>query len=279
MRSVSSIVVAVLIGVVGCSSAPEPISQPQPTEAPEVEVAVPALSSMIVVRPSRGVELGDTVSVDLENIDDDGRVPRYVGGKTVGTISTNDLGPVGTGKMVVTASRLNVRRCRSTGCSVLGYVVRDQEVEASDFAGRWYRVRIDDEITGYVMAEHLQLVLARQRTALNEIRRRTAEYYRSELERIELDGSPVFSGYDVTNDDGMLSFAFKARQDEGEALSLICDAMRGIAEFVRDSMASYPPHYFPAYSAGVYLDSSDDGEEDMIAGLTGDDGVYCRSPQ
>ncbi len=278
MRLVSATLVAAVVSFLGCSSAPEP--RPEPSEAAKAEATAPALSSMIVLRPSRGVELGDTVAVDLENIDDESRVRRYVGGKAAGTISMNDLGPVGTGKMVVTASRLNVRRCRSTGCSVLGYVVRDQEVEASDFAGRWYRVRIDGETTGYVVAEHLQLVLARQRSALAEVRRRTADYYGRELERIELGGGPLFAGYDVKTDDEMLSFVFKARQDGGEALLLICNAMRGIAEFVRESMASYPPHYFPAYSAGVYLDSSDvPEEEEMLAGLTGDDGVYCRSPQ
>jgi hypothetical protein len=256
------------------------MSQPQPAEGPETEASPTTLSSMIVLRPSRGLELGDTVAVDLEGIDDDGRAPRYVGGKAVGTISASDLGPVGTGMMVVTASRLNVRRCRSTGCSVLGYVVRDQVVEASDFAGRWYRVRIDEETTGYAIAEHLQLVQVRQFRALAEIRHRTAEYYRSELERVELDGTPIFTGYEVSADDAMLSFVFKVAQDEGEALSLICGAMRGIAEFVRESMASYPPYVFPAYSAGVYPDSAGSlGGADMIAGLTGDDGVYCRTAQ
>jgi hypothetical protein len=280
MRFVSAVVVALLVSIVGCSSAPGPEMRPEPAETPTAETAPPALTSMIVLRESRGVEFGDTVSVDIEGIDEDGRVPRYVGGRAVGILSANDLGPVGKGKMVVTASRLNVRRCRSTGCSVLGYVVRDQEVEASDFAGRWYRVQVDEETTGYVMAEHLQLLLVRERSALADIRRRTADYYESELERIELDGTPVFTGYAVTTGDEMLSFVFKARQDEGEALSLICNAMRGIARFVRESMASYPPHYFPAYSAGVYPDSSDGSRgEDMIAGLTGDDGVYCRAPQ
>ena len=279
MRFVCFVVVAVMVGSVGCSGAPKPETRPEPSGTPGVEGAAGALSSYIVLRPSRGVELGDTVAVDLERIDDDGRVPRYIGGRAVGTISMNDLGPVGTGRMVVTASRLNVRRCRSTGCTVLGYVVRDQEVEASDFAGRWYRVQIDGETTGYVMAEHLQLLTARQRSALTEVRQRTAEYYKSRLEPIELDGTPVFKGYDVTTDEEMLSFAFEAWMAEGEALSLICNAMRGIAVFVRENMALYPLHYFPAYSAGVYLDSSDGSEEqDMIAGLTGDDGVYCRSP-
>ena len=280
MRFVFLAIVAVVAGSVGCSSAPEPETRPEPAETPKAEVAPPALTPMIVLRASRGVEFGDTVSVDIGGIDEDSRVPRYVGGRAVGTLSANDLGPVGTGKMVVTASRLNVRRCRSTGCSVLGYVVRDQEVEASEFAGRWYRVRIDEETTGYVMAEHLQLPLVRQRSALADIRRRTADYYKNELQPIELDGTPLFTGYDVRTNDEMLSLVFKARSHEGEALTLVCNAMRGIADFVRESMASYPPHYFAAYSAGVYPESSDGSKgEEMVAGLTGDDGVYCRSPQ
>jgi hypothetical protein len=280
MRFVFLAIVAVVVGSVGCSSAPEPETQPEPAETPEAEVAPPALTPMIVLRPSRGVEFGDTVSVDIGGIDEDGRMPRYVGGRAVGTLSANDLGPVGTGKMVVTASRLNVHRCRSTGCSVLGYVVRDQEVEASEFAGRWYRVRIDEGTTGYVMAEHLQLPLVGQRSALADIRRRTADYYKNELQPIELDGAQVFTGYDVRADDEMLNFVFKARGEDGEALALVCNAMRGIAEFVRESMASYPPQHFPVYSAGVYPDSSDGSKgEEMIAGLSGDDGVYCRSPQ
>lgn len=257
-----------------------PESRPGPAEKPRVEAATSELSAMIVLRASRGLEPGDTVAVALGDIDDAGRVAFYVRGKAAGTVSLSDLGPVGTGKMVVTASRLNVRRCRSTGCSVLGYVVEGQEVEASDFAGRWYRVRIDGETTGYVLAEHLQPVLARQRGAMAEIRHRTAEYYRNKLQRIESGGAPLFTGHDVTLDDEMLDFVFRASHAEGEALTLICSAMRGIADFVRESMASYPPHLFPAYSAGVYLESTSslDGEN-MIAGLTGDGGVYCRPAQ
>lgn len=267
----------VVIGIAGCSAAPEPEAQPQPEKASPVEAPTRDLSAMIVLKPSRGLEFGDTVTVDLADIDDDGRVPRYAQGRPAGRVSLNDLGPVGTGRMVVTASKLNVRRCRSTGCSVLGYLVQGQEVEASDFAGRWYRVIIDGETAGYALAEYLQPVLARQRSAIAEIRRRTAAYYRNELQRIELDGAPLFTGYSVTFDDEMLAFVFNARQAGAEALPRICSAMRGIADFVRDNMASYPPDLFPAYSAGVYLESAATGDgEGMLAGLTGDGGVYCQ---
>jgi hypothetical protein len=280
MRATFAALIVVVLGVAGCSTTREPESQPEPSEAPPVEAPRRDLSAMIVLKRSRGLEFGDTVTVDLGDIDDDGGVPIYTGGKRAGTVSLDDLGPVGTGRMVVTASKLNVRRCRSTGCSLVGYLVRGQEVEASDFAGRWYRVRIDGETTGYAMAEHLQPVAARQRSAIGEIRRRTAEYYRDELEPIEFEGAPLFTGYDVMLDEEMLGFVFRARHDDGEALSLICVAMRGIADFVRESMASYPPYLFPAYSAGVYLDTSGnpDGEA-MIAGLTGDGGAYCRPRQ
>lgn len=280
MRVISPGLLVVMVGIAGCSASSGPESQPEPAEGPRIETPTPDLSAMIVLRASRGLEPGDTVDVDLGDVDDEGRVRSYVRGKGSGTVSLNDLGPVGTGKMVVTASRLNVRRCRSTGCSVLGYVVQGQEVEASDFAGRWYRVRVDGETTGYVLAEHLQSVLARQRSAIAEIRRRTADYYRKELQRIESGGAALFTGHEVTLDEEMLDFVFRAREAEGEALPIICNAMRGIADFVRESMASYPPHLFPAYSAGVYLDSAGslDGEN-MIAGLTGDGGVYCRPTQ
>jgi hypothetical protein len=280
MRVTFAALCAVVIGSAGCSAAPGSEAQPRPEEASPVAAPTPELSAMIVLRPSRGLEFGDTVTVDLANIDDDGRVPRYARGKPAGSVSLNDLGPAGTGRMVVTASKLNVRRCRSTGCSVLGYLVRDQEVEASDFAGRWYRVRIDAETSGYALAEYLQPVLARQRSAIAEIRRRTAAYYRNELEPIELDRAPLFTEYRVALEDELLTFIFNVRRAGDEALPLICNAMRGIADFVRDNMASYPPDLFPAYSAGVYLDSPGavDGE-DMLAGLTGDGGVYCRPVQ
>lgn len=234
---------------------------------------------MIVLRPAGGFELGDTVSVDLGNIGDDGRVALYAGGRESGTVSVESLGPVGTGRMVVTAARLNVRRCRSTGCSIVGYVERGRELEVSDFAGRWYRVRVDSETTGYVVAEHLQLVLVHRRNALEEIRQRTAEYYASELETMKIEGADLFAGHEVRLEGDMLSFAFYTGHGEGESLAMVCNAMRGIASFVRESMESYPPHYFPAYSAGVYLGSSSEpeGEDVMIAGLTGDGGVYCRT--
>jgi hypothetical protein len=242
-------------------------------------VATPELASMIVLRPAGGFEPGDTVTVDLGKIDDDGRVALYDGGRESGTLSAESLGPVGTGTMVVTAARLNVRRCRSTGCSIVGYVERGRELEVSDFAGRWYRVRVDSETTGYVVADHLQLSLVHRRHAFEEIRRRTAEYYASEVETLKLEGGDLFAGHEVKLEGDMLSFSFFTGHGEGEPLSMVCNAMRGIAAFVRESLESYPAHYFPAYSAGVYLSSSSDpeGVDVMIAGLTGDGGVYCRT--
>jgi hypothetical protein len=279
MRKGPAAWIAIITAVTACSSAPKSEPQPEAAVDPGSVAATPELASMIVLRPAGGFELGDTVSVDLGNIGDDGRVALYDGGRESGTLSVENLGPVGTGRMVVTAGRLNVRRCRSTGCSIVGYVERGRELEVSDFAGRWYRVRVDAETTGYVVAEHLQLALVHQRNALDEIRRRTAEYYASELETLKLEGSDLFAGHEVELEADMLSFAFYTVHGEGEPLAMVCNAMRGIAAFVRESMESYPPHYFPAYSAGVYLSSSSEpkGEDAMIAGLTGDGGVYCRT--
>jgi hypothetical protein len=235
---------------------------------------------MLVVRASEGLAVGDTVRVDLTHVSEDGRVAYSRGGRSAGTLPLGALGPSGDGHMVVTADRLNVRRCRSTGCSVEGYVARGQMVEVRDFAGRWYRVIMEDVPVGYLNVEHLQLPLVQQRGLLAAIRQLTAEFYDGELKSMKVGGAAVFSGYDVKLDDELLNFAFFTPFQEGPILSTICDAMRGIAGFVRTTMSENPTQLFPAYSAGVYYQSADiptQGEL-MVAGLTGEEGVYCANP-
>jgi hypothetical protein len=90
----------------------------------------------------------------------------------------------------------------------------------------------------------------------------------------------VFSGYDLTFDEDVLNFEFYTSFRGGPALSTLCMAMRGIAEFVRSTMAATPAQLFPAYSAGIYFTPTDAPAADdvMVAGLTGEDGVYCMTP-
>jgi hypothetical protein len=246
------------------------------------EVAdTPALTEMLVLRASGRLGPGRTVSVDLADISQDNRVAYYVRGARSGTVSLDVLGP-SAGTMVVAADRLNVRRCRSKGCSVVGYVSRGQRVEVRDYADLWYRAKIDGEEMGYIFAEHLRMPLAIQGGMLAEMERRTAAYYDGTLKATSVDGyGSVFSGYDLKLEDGMLSFEFYTPFKEGPPLVAICDAMRGIASFVSGLIANAPSAAVPAHFAGVYLDSAetsgDDGDAVMVAGLAAEDDVYCRA--
>ncbi len=80
-------------------------------------------------------------------------------------------------------------------------------------------------------------------------------------------------------DGDLLRIEFYAARTDGAALEAICTAMRGIAKFVQARLAQIPGRFVPAYTAGVYVSraraAADDG---MLAGMTGDGGVYCQSP-
>ena len=235
------------------------------------------LSVMIVLRPSGGHEIGDSVRVDLPKSTSDGDVMYYAGDGRRGTVSLATLGPTRPGTMVVIVDRTDVRRCRSTGCSVVGYVERGQKVEVSDFIGRWYRAAVDEVATGYILARDVQLPVAYRWSLDEQIRKRTAEYYAGSLEGLAAGGSgSLFSGYQVKLEDDVLAFEFYSPFRDGPGLVAACRATRGIVDFVEDVMAGTTQH-FSAYSVGVYLDSKESaGATDlMLAGPTGEGGIYC----
>jgi hypothetical protein len=235
---------------------------------------------MLVLRPVREFQPGDTVQVDMASLSGKNQVALYAGGVRSGEIALAVLGPLNDGAMVVTALRSDVRRCRSSGCSLVGYLERGQVVDVRDFAGRWYRVAVDGEAAGYVLAEHLQLPVVSQIGFLGTIAEKTASYYAGNLKGHTAGSAPLFSGYDVELEGDVLDFEFYTPFSAGPALGTICDAMRGIADFVRQTMAETPAQLFPAYSAGIYFNAPNTPPTDdvMIAGLTGDDGVFCQAP-
>lgn len=270
----------VLTSAAACSGARAPETGGEGGGPTTVEASSSTLRPMIVLRAGDGFELGDTVAVDMASLTA-GQVRVYRGNRETGSMALERLGPVGKGRMVVASARASVYRCRSTGCTVVGYVVQGQEVEVSDFAGRWYRVAIEGKPTGYMRVGDLQLTLARRAAALEVITARTAEYFRSELQGLRSEGQgPLFQSHAVKLEGQLLSFEFYTAVTDGAGLSIVCNAMRGIAEFVHATLGDYPPDYFPAYSAGVYETSAEGvvDDEAMVAGLTGGGGVYCRSP-
>lgn len=267
-----------LMSGAACSGAGGP--EPTPEADATVEASSSALRPMIVLQAGDGFELGDTVGVDIGSLTA-GQVRVYRRDREAGSMTLERLGPVGKDRMVVMSERASVYRCRSTGCTVEGYVVKGQEVEVSDFAGRWYRVAIEGKPTGYMLVGDLQLALARRAAALDAITARTAEFFRNDLQDLRAEGRVrVFQGHAVKLQDQLLSFEFYTAITDGAGLSTVCNAMRGIAEFVRATLDAYPPDFFPAYSAGIYETAAEGvlDDEAMVAGLTGDGGVYCRSP-
>lgn len=125
-------------------------------------VSAPDLNVMVVVKPNGRFKPGDTIRADLSSISFDNKVLYDEGGGRWGTIALDALGP-SVGTMVVAADRLNVRRCRSTGCSVAGRLRRGQKVQVRDFAGRWYRMTVDGKPAGYVRVDYLLLPVVYRR--------------------------------------------------------------------------------------------------------------------
>jgi hypothetical protein len=232
------------------------------------------LTEMVLLWRTNGFDRGDTVYVDLSEVSDDGTVSYYEDGDPAGTLPMETLGRTDQGYMIVNANRLMVRRCRSTGCSEVGYVVHGQAVEVRDPAGGWYRMLSGGEPLGYLYGQYLRYPLEYHRTEMVALGNRAGEYFRSELEGLKLDdGGPAFTGYDVLMRDDLLSFEFYT--PSREARPVICNAMRGIAVFVQRLMSAEPSEVFPAFFAGVYYGTNDDV---MLAGMADEDNIFCETP-
>lgn len=244
---------------------PVPKTPPDATRRP---------TTMVVIRGEAGFERGDTVRVDLSRITESRRVSRLDADGDARQVPLAILGPTGADTMVVRADRLNVHRCRSRGCTVLGYVAEGQPVQVHDFIGGWFRFTGPDGTRGYIHSDGLELLLLHRLERLERLRTDIRAYYRKRLDGLEAeDGRKVFSGYRVSLDDGTLSFDFFSSEST-DSTAAICNAMRGIAAYVEDRMAAIPPGVFEAYSAGIYV-GSPGGRGAMIAGLSGGGGVYC----
>ena len=274
--------VGLAIALTGCAKGGSGELEPAGagTSSENAAAMTPVLTEMLVLRATGAFEQGDTVRVEIASVSEENQVTYHGVSGEIGFLAYDALGPAGEGTMVVTADELNVRRCRSTGCSVVGQVVRGQEVSVYDFQGRWYRYNAADGTQGYLRADYLVLPAALENKWLIGIRQQTADYYNNDLSGISVNGDPVITGYDVKHGNEMLAFRFYTPFDDGPALAQICNAMRDIAGFTRQMMAQAPAQLFPAYSASVYLDKPDAAATDdiMLAGLSGGTAVYCVSP-
>ncbi len=245
-------------------------------DGPTPEAAAPQLTTLLVIQDLERLRQGDTVRVDLASLDAQNRVSYYRDGRRLGFVAYDALGPRD-GTMLVTASSLNVRNCRSTGCTVVGQVSGGQRVRVWDFAGRWYRYE-SGGVRGYLNVEHLVLSDAYQGRLFADISAATKAYYDRELalRRVTSFGN-VFTGYQVKRVDKEVRFEFYTRFLSGPAAQSACDAMDGISEFVQRTMAPVPGEFFSSYSAGVYYDDPNDGpnENFMLAGMAGAGGAYC----
>lgn len=239
----------------------------------------PDLVELVVIRPSGRFARGDTLSVHLGEGGGSEDVRYYQNGAPAGSIPLDVLGPVGHGSMIVTAERLNVRRCRSRGCSVIGYVARGQAVRVHDFVGSWFRYTGSEGVEGYIHSDGLSLPSAYRSGLLRDIRARTAQFYRRELAGLTTaEGRSVFGSHQVETRGESLSFEFYTAVAEGPGLDTVCAAMRRISSFVERVMADVPGAVYSAFAAGVYVDSSGGPtSEKMVAGLATGGETFCRS--
>jgi hypothetical protein len=258
-----------------CSTTQQPADGAAPGAAAR---QTPTFTVVLVLRDIVRFQQGDTAIVDFANITEANEAPYYLAGRWIGKLPLDILGPSQTGTMVVTADRMNVRNCRSTGCTIVGTLTRGQHVQVNDFAGRWYRLLEDGDSVGYLNAEHLQMPLAYRRGHWATVRRKTADYYDSELRGLAVDGSSsTFSGYAVKLDGDELSIEFYTHFEGGPGLDAVCIATRGIVDFVQNTMANTPRGVFSSYSFGVYYNApeSPPTAEVMVAGPSGGGAVYC----
>ncbi len=270
MRSRSFALAAVTLALVGCSS-----GSSDPT--PVADAGPPQLTTMLVIEDSGRLKQGDTVRVDLGQVSETNAVTYYSGDRRLGTVAYDALGPAGRGTMMVNASSLNVRNCRSTGCTVVGQVGRGQRVQVWDLKGRWYRYA-SGGVEGYLNVEHLVLPDAYQGRLFADISAATRAYYDGDLARRRVTSyGNVFSGYDVKRVENEVRFEFYTKFQSGPAARAACDAMDGISEFAQRTMAPVPGEFFSAYSAGVYYDdpSPEARGSLMIAGMAGAGGAFC----
>ncbi|HSG80614.1 MAG TPA: SH3 domain-containing protein [Gemmatimonadota bacterium] len=258
------------VSAFGCSGSGTAVDEPTP------EAAAPQLTTLLVIQDAGRLRQGDTVRVGLSSLDAQNQVGYYRGGRRMGLVAYDALGPRD-GTMMVTASSLNVRNCRSTGCTVVGQVSRGQRVRVWDFAGRWYRYE-SGGVRGYLNVEHLVLPDAYEGRLFAEISGATRAYYERELARRRVTSfGNVFTGYDVKRVDSEVRFEFYTRFLSGPAAQAACDAMEGISDFVQRTMALVPGEFFSAYSAGVYYDDPNTGPNEnlMVAGMAGAGGAHC----
>jgi hypothetical protein len=139
------------------------------------------LTEMVLLWRTDGFDRGDTVYVNLSEISEAGTVPYYENGDPAGTLRLATLGRTDPGIMIVNANRLMVRRCRSTGCSEVGYVVHGQAVQVQEPAGGWYRIMTGGEPLGYLFGQYLRHPLEYQRSQLAVFSERAGEYFGREL--------------------------------------------------------------------------------------------------
>jgi hypothetical protein len=234
---------------------------------------------MLVIRDAGSLKRGDTLRVDLGSLDEENRVAYFDDGRRLGVVAYDLLGPAGEGTMMVTASTLNVRKCRSTGCSVVGQVSRGQIVPVRELSGRWYYYESGD-VRGYLNVEHLVLPEAYRGRLFADIYASVRSYYQRELAGLRVAGDAVFSGYDVRREGEELKIEFSTPHADGPGAAAACRAMDGIAGYVHRIMARVSGEYFPAYSAGIYYDDdpqSDGGTDVMVAGMSGSGGGFCAS--
>jgi hypothetical protein len=264
-RSRTWIALALLLGACGTAR-----------DTSETAALAPSLglTEMVLLWRTGGFDRGDTVYVNLGEISEAGTVSYHENGDPAGTLRLETLGRTDPGIMIVNVNRLMVRRCRSTGCSEVGYVVHGQAVEVQEPAGGWYRMMTGGESLGYLYGQYLRHPLVYHRNELVALGERTAEYFERELAGLTVaDGRPVFSGHDVLMRDDLLSFEFYT--PHREALPEICSAMRGIALFVQRLMSAEPREVFPAFFAGVYFGTNDDV---MLAGMADEENIFCETP-
>lgn len=68
----------------------------------------------------------------------------------------NDGFSATTEKYVVEAYRLNIRKCASTKCNVLGFVSKNDTVPIESIDGNWAKVVFSNGTTGYISAKHIK---------------------------------------------------------------------------------------------------------------------------
>ena len=241
----------------------------------------------VVIQPWAAADtydVSDTITVDLR-IDRtrSATVPVIRNGARAGSIPIALIGPRNAGRMVVNTRALNVRKCGSTRCEVIGSLSEGDLIRVEGYANGWYQLSpAGNPVSGgYVFARHLVLPESYLQVQLGAVTMMTRMFFDQGLSRLSGRNGPLFTSYQVDvlgSPPGPLTWAwtFRTPYISGYEVQSVCSASRQIAQFILDVVYDIPEGWAHHYRARVYWDNPHDSRTNIEVVSIGES-IVCQS--